>query len=157
MKAYGGYTWSDAWLLLSIEAATNQKSPATITDIRLYGDALNRAWFEDKELEHGFNNLIRDGFITKENNMVILTEKGKSIVLSVRKPKYSFLDELHALYKVFNIKPPVYNLDVPKEVDNIRNKYYQIAKQLNAPEKFVKFYVRPYYTCAYVEFKDGEL
>ncbi len=104
MQEFDGYIWSDAWVLLSIEAAA-YKTPATITDIKIYGDALNHAWFEDKELTHGFRKLLEDGLIRWEDEKVALTEDAQQIIAVIREPRRSFIREIEALCKVFNIQP----------------------------------------------------
>jgi len=57
------FTWSDAWLLLSI-ALTAGQHPASLKDVIACGDGVNHAIFTPAELRRGLAKLTAQGHVT---------------------------------------------------------------------------------------------
>ena len=57
------FTWSDAWLLLSVALAA-ERGRATLKDVIAAGDAVNHAIFTLAELRRGFAKFIAAGHVT---------------------------------------------------------------------------------------------
>jgi hypothetical protein len=59
------FTWSDAWLLLSIALSTREHG-ASLKDIIGTGDAINRAIFTPQELRRGLAKLTAAGYVAEQ-------------------------------------------------------------------------------------------
>ena len=59
------FTWSDAWLLLSIIHGAQGNRGAGLKDVIAMGDAINKAIFTPQELRRGLAKLTKAGYVTE--------------------------------------------------------------------------------------------
>ncbi len=57
------YCWEDAWLLLAVKYAQENKEIVTTEEVEKAGDFINHAIFEDSEIEHGIAVLTPTGLL----------------------------------------------------------------------------------------------
>ena len=72
------WTWSDAWLLISIDMASDNGGADPEGIIRA-GDRINHAIFTSEELKTGLGKLTSAGYIKMEDSKFYTTEKFKEV------------------------------------------------------------------------------
>jgi hypothetical protein len=103
MRSVITYTWSDAWLLLSIIHAASGSGGASLTDIFAMGDAINKAIFTPQELRRGLAKLTSAGYVSEEGGRFFVTEKARRV--SEGLPGTHVLEQLTDLEKVLGAAP----------------------------------------------------
>ena len=74
MKKNIQFQCTDPWLLLAIIYAC-QQGGSSLSDILGYGDFINHAIFSLEELQSGLHRLIKSGYVIKEKDKFLPTDK----------------------------------------------------------------------------------
>jgi hypothetical protein len=73
------FTWSDAWLLLSVALAAT-RGHGTLEEVISWGDVVNHAVFTGPELRRGFAKLIAAGHVTRDEGFDVSEEVRRIVV-----------------------------------------------------------------------------
>lgn len=93
---------SDLWLLLSIGFS---KKGSDICYLIKYGDYLNHSVFSLDELNYGLSKLIFNGYVKKNKDKFITTNKAKSFYKSYKKYFENPTDEFLRMTYIFQYEP----------------------------------------------------
>ncbi len=99
------FTFIDALLLYSIGYCQRHNYKATLGEILLTTDAINREQPMPRELEEGFSRLIVGKYIQIQNETFVATKSGISLFNDVtreRNPKLSALQQIRKLIDKLN-------------------------------------------------------
>jgi hypothetical protein len=97
------YTWSDAWLLLSVIYASRDH-PASLGEILVVGDYINHTGFTQEELDGGFSRLKAGEWISRSAAVFSTTEKTSRVYQTVSGKGLSAQEELKQIEVALGIE-----------------------------------------------------